>query len=132
MNYEEKILRLLRSNARTKISEISQQLKIPRTRVTTKLRDLKLTCIKKFVSLIYFDKLGYKERVVFFIRSPTLSLTNFNPVNNLCKLRGKHNWMIECYFKNNEETATYMESLEKYKPKIYNIVEEISHEEVYT
>jgi len=125
----QKIMQMLRKNSRTKISEISKATGLPRTAIDMKLKCIKDSCIKRFVTLIDFRKIGYKERVIFLLKTWETELPDMSPVNNMTKIRGNYSIIIDCYFRNNEDALSYLESLEKYHPRAHYIVEEIACEE---
>lgn len=117
-------LKELRKNSRTSISKITRGSYL-------KFRNCEIF-IKKFVTLMDFSKLGYPIRVIFLLNTKDLTCINLRPVNNLTKLAGKYNLLIECYFKNSEGEIEYEKTLKPYKPRKHYIVNEICHEEFLT
>lgn len=129
MGTDQKILNLLRKNSRTSIAEISKQIAIPAATAYSSFHRLEPKYVKKFVPILDFPKLGYNMRAAFFIKTNSIKNIDTDPVNSITKLQGKHNIMLECIFRNNEEAIKYAESLKKYKPKTYHLVEEVCAEE---
>jgi len=128
----QKILSILRKNSRTKISEMSKETGLQRTSIDIKLRHLKNSCIKRFVTLLDFRKLGYQERMIILLKTWETELPNMSPVNNMAKISGDYGIIIDCYFRKNEDALSYLESLERYCPRAHYVVEEIACEEFLT
>lgn len=129
MGTDQKILNLLRKNSRTSIAELSKKLAISAATAYSRFHHLNPRYVKRFVPILDFPKLGYTMRTAFFLKTNNTKGINTGPVNSMTKLQGKHNIMLECIFKNNEEAVKYAESLKRYKPRIYHLVEEVCTEE---
>lgn len=125
----QKILRILRKNSRAKISEMSRETGLRRTSIEMNLKQLKDQCIKRFVTLLDFRKIGYQERVIILLKTWETEIPNMSPVNSMTKISGDYGIMIDCYFRKNEEALSYLESLERYCPRAHYIVECIACEE---
>ncbi|MFH0752794.1 MAG: winged helix-turn-helix transcriptional regulator [archaeon] len=129
MKTHEKILNELRTNSRTAITEISRKLGISKTTTYSQFIYVNKTFIKRFITLLNFPKIGYLTRVVFFLKINSLKNIDTTHINSITQLHGKHNILLECLFKDNEEAIKYAETLKKHKPKIYHLVETVCEEE---
>jgi DNA-binding Lrp family transcriptional regulator len=63
------ILKELRKNARAGIAEMSASASIPESEVPDKLKKLEVSMIKKYSSIVNFDRLGFKARYLFLVKS---------------------------------------------------------------
>ncbi len=129
MGTDQKILNQLRKNSRLSITEISKKIAIPAATAYGRFHRLKPKYVKRFVPILDFPKLGYNMRTAFFLNANSTKGIDTDPVNSMTTLQGKHNIMLECVFRNNEEAVRYAEGLKRYKPRTYHLVEEVCTEE---
>lgn len=142
INENEKLLiRELRKNSRVQLTEISETIKMPITTIFGKLKKISPIIIKN-TSLLNFKKLSFPLTIIYTIKikdSKKIKFLNFinnqKNINNIFRLSGSFNILIEAIFKDMNEAYNFEENILEFKPnklKEYPVINEIKKEEFYT
>ena len=142
MKKEDKIrmLKEFRRNSRSKLTDISKKTNIPVTTLFERMKTLNEYFIKN-TTLIDFSKLDYPLMIMYIIKISDEMKERFkkdiekNPnLNNMHRISGKYNYLIESYFKTLKEANEFYEFLNKYSDSIieHQIINEIKKEEFFT
>ncbi len=134
------IMAYLRKNARTKITSISKQTKIPVTTIYDKVRAQEKRFIKKHVTLLDFPKLGFLANAHIAIKVEKDSRDDLQKflfektnINTLYKTNFGTDFLAEGVFRNVSEIQSFIEDIEERfhtnEIKVFNIVEELKKEE---
>lgn len=132
------VLTELRKNSRKMLSKIAHENKFP---VSTIFDNYKKTSeiIKRYVSLIDFDKIGYtlRRNFIFSIKKgKSIDFVEKNKnMNSLQKIGsitdGKNSFYLECLFRNTKEAHDFKEMLIRNKAtdiRIIHVIEELKKE----
>ncbi len=131
---EKEMLMILRDNSRISLTKIANKLNID-IRKAFELKNLfENKIIKKYSSLIDFEKLGYAVNVNFILKTEKNDLLegfliNHENVNNL--YRTKEGFITETIFKNMKEFNEFNEKLDYFNLKEKNfhpVIKEIARE----
>jgi Lrp/AsnC family leucine-responsive transcriptional regulator len=137
LNEKEKIIiKKLRTNSRTQLTKIGRELKMPITTVFKITKNLENNIIKKYTSLIDFEKLNYYFRIFLISNSKKKKefesfLIKHPRVNNIYKVSGNYDLISEIILKNRKEMEYFLEEIKKFKIKeksILYIIEEYKKE----
>ncbi|MBW3015947.1 Lrp/AsnC family transcriptional regulator [Candidatus Woesearchaeota archaeon] len=134
------VLSHLRSNARISLTKMSKQTQIPVSTLFDKLKRFEQGLIKKYVSLIDFQQLGYNTRaqIVLKINKDQRKecrefLTKHLNVNSVYKINNGFDFMVDCVFKNIKDMEEFIEAIEDKFEIIerytYYVIDEIKKEE---
>ena len=138
MNEKEFILlKHLRKNSRKSLAKVGEEADIPVSTLFDALKRLESGVIKKHVSLLDFNKMGYHIKV-----NITMSARNKNGlkeflirderVNNLYCLTNDYHFFAECIFKDLKEAEDFKEKLKEFGINQLHenfVLEEIKKEE---
>lgn len=136
-----KIISHFRNNARKKITEISREMKIPVTTLYDKIRaHEKKGILKKYITLLDFNKLGYYSRAVLAITvgvEKREQLRNYlmqHPrVNSLYRVDAGHDFVFEVIYEDPDKLQEFIDKTEllftPFQIKTYNILQELRKEE---
>jgi len=138
-----RILTQLRNNARAQLTEISKKTQIPISTIYDRLKRKSNGAIRKHVSLLNFEVLGYNARANICIKCGKSSkkdlfemLTKHQNVNSLCKINNGFDYMVEVIFRNVKGLEEFLEYLEEnytIKTKqVYYIIDEIIKESFFS
>jgi len=131
---EKQMLKILRDNSRISLTKIADKLNID-IRKAFELKNLfENKIIKKYSSLIDFEKLGYAVNVNFILKTEKNDLlegflSNHSNINNLYKT--KEGFIAEAIFKDMKEFAEFNEKLDTFDLKeknFYPVIKEITRE----
>ena len=133
------LLQELRRNARAGIAEISTSTRIPKSTVFDKLRKLEESVIKKHVSIIDFEKLGFTSRYLFLVkvddssRKETKDFLMHHPsVNNVHITNSDFDFLFEGIFSNSKEMEDFKKDLESKNyilmTRHHELIEDIARE----
>ncbi len=137
------LISLLRENARESLTSMSKKTGIPISTLFDRLKLNEKSIIKRHVSLINFEKLGYGTTATILIkaRSATkeklLSYLKVHPnVNSVYRINNGYDFLIEVVFKNIRELQNFIDYLEtEFKisgKKVNFIIEEVKKERFMT
>jgi DNA-binding Lrp family transcriptional regulator len=111
-----------RSNARKNLTKISKETGIPISTIFSKLKQYEGDVIRKFTSLLDFQKLGYDMRVSILLKvdkEDRENVGNFlakhSSVNSVFRINNTYDYLIEGIFRNMQEVHQFMEQIEKFK-----------------
>lgn len=129
------IIAELRQNSRQHISGIARKLNEPASTVHDCYNSLSC-CIKRFTTLIDFEKLGYGLRVNFTFRIRGKSildsfLLKSMSINSIFRIDNKNTLLAECIFTSMAEAYDFKEKLQELGAKsidMRHISEEIKRE----
>lgn len=129
------ILSELRKNSRQHLSKIAEKLELPTSTVFDNYK-LISGCIKRYVSLVDFGKLGYSLRINFIFRIKNSGivksfLLKHKNINSIYRINNKHTILVECFFRNMGEAYKFKEALQDKgaaKIDMRYIIEEIKKE----
>ena len=135
------IIKLLRSNARIKLRQISYKTNIPFATVFQRMKKIN-TCVIKNTTILNYKKINYPINIIYTIKSSNINknkiiefLLKNNNVNNIYSITGSHNILIEAFFIDLNEADIFYEDLTIFNPlKIdqYQIINELKKEEFFT
>jgi len=129
----------LRNNARETLTTISKKTNIPISTIYDKLKTHQKGLIKKYVSLIDFNSLGYTTRAHIMIKVEKPSrdsfreyVTKHQSVNSVFKINNGYDYLVEGIFRHIKELEEFIELLEgKFtvlSTQVHYIVEDIKQE----
>ncbi len=136
---KEKDIRLiehLRKNSRKSLAKISKETNIPISTLFDTLKKLESSVIKKHVSLLDFEKLGYSMKVNFSLKSQQKQelkkhLMQHPNINSIFSLINGYDFYVECIFRDLKQVIEFKEQLEKFnieKLEETFIIEEVKKE----
>lgn len=116
-----KILSCLRKNARETLTKISKVTGIPISSAFDKLKRLEATgVITRHISLVDLKKIGFSVQVIFFLKTNDSNKKELerrlmeNPqVNNVARITGNWNFVMDALFRDVEELESFVEALRK-------------------
>lgn len=130
------MLRVLRQNSRTRIKKLASLLNIPEGSASYLFSKTGSRYIKKYSSLVDFEKAGYLVGVFFIVKpkqAKEQELSGFlsasNNINSLNRT-SKEQFFVEAYFSSMAEFVDFRHSIEEMADNIveHEIVEEIKRE----
>ena len=138
-----KILVELRQNARAQLTTISKKTNIPISTIYDRLRNKSDNIVKKHVSLINFEKIGFSTQAQICIKSNKKCrydlrdfLMKHQNVNSLYKINNGYDYMIEAVFRNVKDLEEFLEDLDErftIKTKqVYYIIDDIVKEKFFS
>ncbi|MFH1510461.1 MAG: hypothetical protein ABIF10_02120 [Candidatus Woesearchaeota archaeon] len=134
-----KLVALLRTNARGKLTAISRKICMPVSTIFEKLKKYEGKIFKKYVVLVDFSQFGYVIRANICLRVAKEHkegimnyLKSHQNVNSLLRINNGFDYMVEAYFeelKGVEEFIEILESRFKIEEKqIFYILDDIIQE----
>jgi Lrp/AsnC family transcriptional regulator for asnA, asnC and gidA len=134
------ILAALREDARMSFADMSKKTEIPSSTLFDRVRFLESRVIKRHVSLIDFEKLGFGTIVKMAVkvdRKDRESLGDFllstRNVNSVYRIDNEFDFFFEGIFRNMNELRRFREDLrEKFKleaESVFYIIEELKRED---
>lgn len=132
------ILSELRADSRQHLSMIADKLGLASSTVFDNYKILS-QYIKKYTTLVDFEKMGYSLRINFIFRIKNKDilkdflLKNKN-VNSIYQVNNKHTFLAECFFRNINEAYEFKEQLQDRgvrKISMSHIIKEIKKEGFY-
>ncbi|MBU0629170.1 MAG: Lrp/AsnC family transcriptional regulator [Nanoarchaeota archaeon] len=130
------ILSELRKDSRQSLTDISRKTNIPVSTIFDNLIKLNKGIVKKKVSLLNFDVMGYPIFVNLIVRSSgkknveRLLLSKPN-VNSLSRTKGENCFFIQCFFRNMSEFESFKDELNEMgakELKEFHVIGEIKRE----
>ena len=114
-----KILNLLRKNARQTMTNMSRDAGVPISTVFDKLKRLEhIGVIKAYTSLLDMEKIGYGAQAFVLLKIDTDQkerlkkiLIGNSQVNNLSRVNGNWNFLIEVFFRYIEDLEIFIDAL---------------------
>jgi len=132
---EKIILKHLRNNARKSISQIAKEEKVPFLELVEAFINVDSRIIKKYTTLLDFEKIGYPIRSIFILNGDKEVLNGFlttHPnINNVSRL-SDNGFYAEAAFRSMKEYYEFNSVLDKLnlKRKVsHPIIKEIKREE---
>lgn len=133
------ILRMLRNDARVKMTDVAREMNLPKTTVYDKYWRIKQTMITKHSALIDFKKLGNPMRINIAVLANEKEklagfLLNHHAVNSVSTVQG-YDFFIDAIFPNMAEMHDFMEELGMFKVRkknVHHIIEELKTEDFLT
>jgi len=124
---ENEIIKRLRTNSRMQLTGMGRDLNIPTSTIFKITKNLEKNIIKRYVSLIDFDKLNYCFRIFLISNSKKKKefesfLIKHPRVNNIYKISGKYDFISEIILKNRKEMESFLEEIKKFKITEKNIL----------
>lgn len=130
------ILQKLRKNARYSLTEISYLTYIPLSSVFKKVIKLEKDVIKKYISLINFELIGFSIRINLILKSKdkeTLKkfLLEHPNVNSLYRISQNFDFFVETVFPSMLEFENFAEELDSLisNKKAFHIIEDLCRED---
>ena len=129
----------LRKNARETLTMISKKTRIPISTIYDRLRMYQGNLIKRYVSLIDFNLIGFNTRAHVMIKLDKDSRDSFKDyvikhqnVNSVFKINNGYDFLIEGIFRHIKDLEDFLEILETkfkiLKNDVYYIVEDLKQE----
>ncbi len=113
------ILSSLRQNSRKTLKELSKNTKIPITTLYEKLKNYEKGIIKRYTSILDYQKLGYSARAYVLLKINNEKKNAFQEyiikqksVNNVFKVNNGYDFSIEIIAHEFLETEKFIEELE--------------------
>jgi len=136
---EMELLCHMRANARQRLTSISRTMQTPVSTLFDKLRIQERKYIKKYTTLIDFDKLGFNTvaKIVLKVKKEDRDavrdyLIKHQNVNSFLKINNGYDFMAEVVFRHIKELEDFIENLErKFSIKsnqVYYIIDDIKRE----
>lgn len=133
---QKEIIKKLRINSRAQLTKIGRELKIPTSTTFKITKDLEKNIIKKYTSLINFDKLNYYFRIFLITNSQKKKefenfLIKHSKVNNIYKVSGSYDLISEIILKSRKEMESFLQEIKRFKikeNKILYIIEDCKKE----
>ena len=137
------VLSCLRQNSRQALKDLSRKTRIPISTIYEKIKKNSNNLVKKYTTLIDFNKLGYTTRANIAIRvdpkdKDALSehlQKSFN-VNSLYRINNGYDYLVEVVFRHIKEMEDFLEHMDaNYKikeKKVFYIIDEIEKEAFMT
>jgi Lrp/AsnC family transcriptional regulator for asnA, asnC and gidA len=115
------LLASFRNNARKTLTLISRDLGVPISTVFEKLKRYERWFIKRYTTLLDFQRLGFSMRVQVLLKVKRegreelkrFLLTHMN-VNSLCRVSNGYDFVLEGIFKNMQDLHEFNMALESY------------------
>lgn len=138
------IVSYLRQDARTTLTNMSRQTRIPVSTIFDKIRDFKETgLIKKNTSIVSFERFGYNTKALIFLSTskeerPNLIeiLKTSNNVNSLFKVNNGWDLIAEVIFPSFKEIEDFLEHIEEKvslsRKEVLYIIEELKREDFFS
>lgn len=136
---DKQILRYLRKNARTKITDIAKETGIPASTIYDRVRINDKKIVKKHTTLVDFTKLGFNAKAQIALkvsRKDTYKLYDFlkehTNVNSLYRVNFGFDFLIEVIFQNMNNVEDFIHEIESKfdieEKHIFNVIDEIKRE----
>jgi len=137
MNENElKILDELRKNARCSMTQISKTTRIPLSTVFKKIIKFEKDIIKKYVSLMNFNKLGFSVRISLVLKAKDRAalkefLTEHPNVNSLYRISQEYDFFAETIFPTMLDYERFIEKLDCLisNKKTFHMIEDLRQED---
>lgn len=133
---ELKILQELKNNARLSLTEIGHITNIPLSSVFKKVNKFEKDFIKKYVSLINFNLIGFSIRINLVLKSKEREnlkkfLLEHQNVNSLYRINQGFDFLIETIFPNMLEFENFLEELNSLVSDkiIFHIIKDLRRED---
>lgn len=136
---ELKLLAHFRSNARKNLTRISKETGVPISTIFDKLKKYEGSVIKKFTSLLDYQKLGYDVRVKLILKVAKEDRENLrsyliknNNINSVFRITEGFDFIAEGIFRNMQEVYDFSRKLEQFniiEKEQYFILEDLKREE---
>ena len=112
-NSTRKILALLRRNGRSKYKEMGNLIEEPLTSAYLKHKQLEQRVIKKYATMVHFQKLGYVLRYFVLIKTKSLPdhILHHPCINSVYTINNGYRYMLDLYVKDLESFETFHEQL---------------------
>ena len=135
-NKELKILQKLRENARNSLTGIGYTTNIPLSTVFKKVIKLEKDIIKKYVSLINFDLIGFSIKINLVLKSKDREilkkfLLEHPSINSLYRISQDFDFFVETVFPNMLAFENFVEELDSLitNKKVFYIIEDLRRED---
>ncbi|MBW2987905.1 Lrp/AsnC family transcriptional regulator [Candidatus Woesearchaeota archaeon] len=133
------ILSNLRKNSRLKLTTMSKLTHIPTSTIFDRMRVHEQRVIKRYTSLLNYEKLGYEIRANILIKASQeckLKLSDYlksNPyVNSLFKLNNEYDFIVDVVFRNRRAMEGFLarikEGFQLEVIEVLPVVEEVKRE----
>lgn len=133
------ILSQLRQNARTKLTDMSRNIRIPVSTIFDRIRLHEGNLIKKHTALVDFGMLGYNARAIITLSADKKDrrqlrelLEKNHNINSLYHLNNGWDFMLEVIFPGIREVEDFVEGIGEQvrlkNKKIFYILEELKRE----
>lgn len=131
----------LRQDARTTLTRMSKETKIPVSTIFDKIRFFKETgLIRKNTSIVSFERFGYNAKALMLFsackedRSKLVQLLqSSNHVNSLFRINSGWDLIAEVIFANFKEIEDFLESIEEEvalkERRVFYVIEDLKREE---
>lgn len=133
---ELRILQELRKNSRRSLTDISDKTSIPLSTVFKKVDKFEKDLVRRYVSLIDFNMLGWSIRINLVLKSKDREslkkfLSEHKNVNSLCRISQGFDFFVETVFPSMLEFENFMEELNDKvsDKKIFHIIEDLRKED---
>jgi DNA-binding Lrp family transcriptional regulator len=133
---EIRILNELRKNSRMKFNELGKRLNMPLNRLITKFKAVENKAVKRYATLVNFNKLDYFV-TVFMAIMPKYDndlkkfLMCHSNVNSLYRINNGYTLFAELVFRDIKSLHDFIDEVNKYmveKMQVYYLIEEIAKE----
>lgn len=115
---EKVLLSHLRQNCRQSFRKISNETEIPTSTLFDVLKRLDNSVVKKHVTLLNFDKMGFGIRSIFIIKTKERekmkhALAKHPNVNTMYKLTDNYNYYVEAIFSRMNDVFDFSDMIQK-------------------
>lgn len=134
-----KILKCLRNNSNSPITDISRSTGIPVTTIYDRMRSQEKSVIKKYTVLLDFQKLGYHSKMKVALKAKRDDKENLlkyllgHPgTNSISRIDLGYDYFIEMVFKSQNEAYMFLDDIEQKfaieQKHVFFVVDEIDRE----
>lgn len=137
---DQELIKCLRHNSRSQLKEMSKKTKIPITTIFERMKKIDNIIIKN-TTLFDYSKMAYPIMIMYafkieekYKKNINHFLNNNKNVNNVFRLNGGYNYLVEALFKDMKEANQFVEIIKESNPRRlieHQIIEEIQKEEFY-
>lgn len=135
-----KVLSFFRNNARTSLTKLSKQTRVPVSTIFDRLKDFESSkIISKHTSIVDFKLIGYNIRTQILLKVDKTNkeevkkfLEKNQNINNVYRISNGYDFLIEGVFKNLDDLDVFARRLEDFKitdKKEFFVMEDIKREE---
>lgn len=132
------IIKSLRNNARKSLVHIASKIQMPTSTVYDKVGRYEQGIIKKYATIVDFEKLGYFKRMFIIIQTKEDERNAFQEfisqnekVNSVYKINGDFDFLVEAVFKDEKEMYDFIRHLDgrfQTRKRLHSVIKDIKRE----
>ncbi|MCF7861012.1 Lrp/AsnC family transcriptional regulator [Candidatus Woesearchaeota archaeon] len=137
------ILSHLRNNARITLTELGKKTNYPISTIHDRIKQIESAYVRKYTSLIDFNKLGYNTRVQLFLKTTPENrkelmshLLYHQNVNTVLMVNDEYDFIVDGFFKNKKDFNQFVNVLKDdyiiSKTRSIEVVDELKEESFFS